>query len=105
MAAYFVDATLGDDSKDGQIAVPMVPSGDLVRGKALWPLVESLMTFSEQLNELKISTAEPRIREIATQLYEEQYRELDALRSECVIALKLLREKGIVTREEMAAIR
>ncbi len=83
----------------------MFPNEDLVRVKDLRPIFECLRSVDLRLNELHVATQTPHIREVASELYQEQYRELDALRSECVVALKILRDKGIVTREEMAALR
>ena len=53
------------------------------------------------LQQLNQKTSKANIRKIAEAAYQKQEQRLNSLRDECVRVLSLLRDKGIVTQEEI----
>lgn len=79
-----------------------------VGGKVLGPAYVPFDTYVantkemvERLHRMEQRTSKARIRKIAEAAYQKQEQRLNTLRDECVRVLSLMRDKGIVTQEEI----
>lgn len=79
-----------------------------VGGKTLGPpwvsfdiYVANMKEMAERLHQVEQRTSKARIRKIAEATYQKQEQRLNTLRDECVRVLSLMRDKGIVTQEEI----
>ena len=63
--------------------------------------VSNMKEVALRIHRLSQKTSKENIRKIAEAAYQKQEQRLNSLRDECVRVLSLLRDKGIVTQEEI----
>jgi len=63
--------------------------------------VAHLKEMTERMHQLEQKTSKKLIRQIAEAAYQKQEQRLNRLRDECVRVLSLLRDKGVVTQDEI----
>ena len=63
--------------------------------------ISGMTEMAERLHRLEQRTSKKLIRTIAEAAYQKQEQRLNSLRDECVRVLSLLRDKGIVTQDEI----
>ena len=63
--------------------------------------ISHMQAMTERIHELEQKTSTRNIRKIAEAAYQKQEQNLNNLRDDCVRMLSLMRDKGLLTQEEL----